>query len=181
MTLKIGVCGAAGRMGRTILALCHETEGVKVTAAIEHDKSPAAGRDAGELAGTGRLGVPVTNIAALGDNVDVLIDFSLAAGFAANIQKCVATNTKMVIGTTGLGQDDHKLLETAADKIAIVYAPNMSIGVNLCLKLLEMTARAIGADTDIEIIEAHHRHKKDAPSGTACAWAKWWPRRWGAI
>ena len=84
MTLKIGVCGAAGRMGRTILALCHETEGVKVTAAIEHDKSPAAGRDAGELAGTGRLGVPVTNIAALGDNaadnVDVLIDFSLAAG-----------------------------------------------------------------------------------------------------
>ncbi len=171
MTLKIGVCGAAGRMGRTILALCHETEGVKVTAAIEHDKSPAAGRDAGELAGTGRLGVPVTGVAALGDNaadnVDVLIDFSLAAGFAANIQKCVATNTKMVIGTTGLGREDHKLLETAADQIAIVYAPNMSIGVNLCLKLLEMTARAIGADTDIEIIEAHHRHKKDAPSGTA--------------
>ena len=73
----------------------------------------------------------------------------------------------MVIGTTGLGRDDHKLLETATDQIAIVYAPNMSIGVNLCLKLLEMTARAIGADTDIEIIEAHHRHKKDAPSGTA--------------
>ena len=168
MTLRIGVCGAAGRMGKTVLALCDETEGVEVAAAIEHGDSPATGHDAGELAGLGRLGVPVSiDIAALAGRVDVLIDFSLAAGVAANIQKCLASNIKMVIGTTGLGREDHKLMAAAADQIAIVFAPNMSIGVNLCLKLLEMTAGAMGADSDIEIIEAHHRHKKDAPSGTA--------------
>ena len=168
MTLRIGVCGAAGRMGKTILALCAETAGVEATAAIEHDASPAVGRDAGELAGVGPLGVPVSvDIAALTRPVDVMIDFSLAAGVADNIQKCAASNINMVIGTTGLGPADHKRLRAAADRIAIVCAPNMSVGVNLCLKLLELTAGAIGADSDIEIIEAHHRHKKDAPSGTA--------------
>ena len=168
MTLRIGVCGAAGRMGKTILALSAETAGVEATAAIEHGASPAVGRDAGELAGVGRLGVPVSvDIAALARPVDVMIDFSLAAGVAANIQKCMASNITMVIGTTGLGPADHKRLRAAADRIAIVFAPNMSVGVNLCLKLLELTAGAIGADSDIEIIEAHHRHKKDAPSGTA--------------
>lgn len=168
MTLRIGVCGAAGRMGKTILALCAETAGVEATAAIEHDASPAVGRDAGELAGVGSFGVPVSvDISALASPVDVMIDFSLAAGVAANIQKCVAANINMVIGTTGLGPADHKRLRAASDRIAIVFAPNMSIGVNLCLKLLELTAGAIGADSDIEIIEAHHRHKKDAPSGTA--------------
>ena len=168
MTLKIGVCGAAGRMGKTILALCAETAGVEATAAIEHGASPAVGRDAGELAGVGSLGVPVSvDIAALARPVDVMIDFSLAAGVAANIQKCAASNINMVIGTTGLSPADHKRLRAAAERIAIVFAPNMSVGVNLCLKLLELTAGAIGADSDIEIIEAHHRHKKDAPSGTA--------------
>lgn len=168
MTLRIGVCGAAGRMGKTILALCAETTGVEASAAIEHDASPAVGRDAGELAGVGLLGVPVSvDISALASPVDVMIDFSLAAGVAANIQKCAAANINMVIGTTGLGPEDHKRLRAAADRIAIVFAPNMSVGVNLCLKLLELTAGAIGADSDIEIIEAHHRHKKDAPSGTA--------------
>lgn len=168
MTLRIGVCGAAGRMGKTILALSAETAGVEATAAIEHDASPAVGRDAGELAGVGRLGVPVSvDIAALASPVDVMIDFSLAAGVAANIQKCAASKINMVIGTTGLGPADHKQLRAASDRIAIVFAPNMSVGVNLCLKLLELTAGAIGADSDIEIIEAHHRHKKDAPSGTA--------------
>ena len=173
MTLRIGVCGAAGRMGKTILTLCAETAGVEVTMAIEHDASPAVGQDAGELAGVGSLGVRVgDDIAALSSPVDVVIDFSLAAGVVANIQKCAASNINMVIGTTGLAPADYKQLEAAADRIAIVFAPNMSVGANLCLKLLEMTAVEIGADSDIDIVETHHRNKKDVPSGTALSMGK---------
>ncbi len=168
MAVRIGVCGAAGRMGKTILEVCNETDGVEVTAAVEYSGSSMLGLDAGELAGIGKNGVTITDdISAHADHVDVVIDFTLATSVAANIQKCVAAGCKMVIGTTGLTPEDHDLIKSAANKIAIMYAPNMSIGVNLCLKLLEMTAKVIGNDTDIEIIEAHHRHKKDAPSGTA--------------
>lgn len=166
--VRIGVCGAAGRMGKTILEVCNDNDGVEVTAAIEYSGSPMLGLDAGELAGIGKLGVNITDdIASVADQVDVIIDFTLATSVAANIQKCVAANCKMVIGTTGLSQNDQDLIKTASEKIAIVFAPNMSIGVNLCFKLLEIAAQVIGDDTDIEIIEAHHRHKKDAPSGTA--------------
>ena len=168
MTVRIGVCGAAGRMGKTILEVCNDTEEVEVTAAIEYGGSPMLGLDAGELAGIGKIGVTITDdISAIADQVDVMIDFTLASSVAANIKKCVAAKCKMVIGTTGLNQEDRDLIKQSANKIAIVFAPNMSIGVNLCFKLLEMAARVIGNDTDIEIIEAHHRHKKDAPSGTA--------------
>ena len=168
MAVRVGVCGAAGRMGKTILEVCSETEGVEVTAAIEYSKSPMLGLDAGELAGIGKIGVTITDdIVAVADQVDVMIDFTLATSVPANVQKCLASKCKMVIGTTGLSHEDQEFIKTASNKIAIVFAPNMSIGVNLCLKLLEMTAKVIGNDTDIEIIEAHHRHKKDAPSGTA--------------
>ena len=166
--VRVGVCGAAGRMGKTIIEVCNETDAVKLTAAIEYSESPMLGMDAGEVAGTGKLGVEIINdISAIADQVDVIIDFTLAASVSANLQKCVSSNCKMVIGTTGLTQDDHDQIKSASDKIAIVFAPNMSIGVNLCLKLLEMAAQVIGNDADIEVIEAHHRHKKDAPSGTA--------------
>lgn len=168
MAVRVGVCGAAGRMGKTILEVCNDNDGVEVTAAIEYSESPMLGLDAGEVAGLGKLGVNITDdIAAIADQVDVIIDFTLASSVAANIQKCVASDCKMVIGTTGLSQNDQDLIKTASEKMAIVFAPNMSIGVNLCFKLLEMAAQVIGDDTDIEIIEAHHRHKKDAPSGTA--------------
>lgn len=168
MAVRIGVCGAAGRMGKTILEVCNETEGVEVTAAIEYSESSMLGLDAGELAGIGKLGINITDdITAIADQVDVIIDFTFAASVSANIQKCVAANCKMVIGTTGLTNDDHEKIKKASNKIPIVFAPNMSIGVNLCLKLLEMASQVIGDDADIEIIEAHHRHKKDAPSGTA--------------
>jgi 4-hydroxy-tetrahydrodipicolinate reductase len=166
--IRVGVCGASGRMGKTILEVCNDDDGIEVTAAIEYSGSPVLGLDAGELAGIGKLGVDITDdISGIADKVDVMIDFTLATSVPANIRKCVSANCKMVIGTTGLTHDDHELIKDASKKIAIVFAPNMSIGVNLCLKLLEMAAQVIGKDTDIEIIEAHHRHKKDAPSGTA--------------
>jgi 4-hydroxy-tetrahydrodipicolinate reductase len=166
--VRVGVCGAAGRMGKTILEVCNDNDDIEIAAAIEYSGSPMLGLDAGEVAGLGKLNVNITDdIASVADQVDVMIDFTLATSVAANIQKCVSTNCKMVIGTTGLTHDDHELIKTASNKIAIVFAPNMSIGVNLCFKLLEMAAQVIGEDTDIEIIEAHHRNKKDAPSGTA--------------
>ena len=166
--VRVGVCGAAGRMGKTILEVCNDNNNIEVTAAIEYSGSPMLGLDAGDVAGIGNLGVTITdNITSVADQVDVIIDFTLATSLSANIRKCVSANIKMVIGTTGLTQDDHGLINFASNDIAIMFAPNMSIGVNLCFKLLEMAAKVIGEDTDIEIIEAHHRHKKDAPSGTA--------------
>ena len=168
MTTRVGVCGAAGRMGKTILEVCNDNDDIEVTAAIEHSGSPVLGLDAGEIAGIGKLGVSITDdISDIADQVDVMIVFTLAQSIPVNVQKCVSGKCKMVIGTTGLTNEDHELIKSASNKIAIVFAPNMSIGVNLCFKLLEMAARVIGDDTDIEIIEAHHRMKKDAPSGTA--------------
>ena len=168
MTVKIGVCGAAGKMGKAILEVCKETSGIEISAAIEHPDSSKIGIDAGEVAGIGKLDVAITNdILSVAKDIDVMIDFTLATSVVQNIDNCVASNCKMVIGTTGLDEKDHSQIKTAANKIAIVYAPNMSIGVNLCFKLLEMTSNVIGKDADIEIIEAHHRDKKDAPSGTA--------------
>lgn len=168
MVTRVGICGAAGRMGKTILEVCNETEGVEVTAAIEYSGSSMLGVDAGEQAGIGKLDISITDdIAAVADNVDVIIDFTFADVFAANLEKCVASNCKMVIGTTGLSPKDLDAIKKASERIAIVFAPNMSIGVNVTLKLLEMAASVLGESADIEIIEAHHNQKKDAPSGTA--------------
>lgn len=168
MTVRVGICGAAGRMGRTLLDICNDDEAIEVTAAIEYSGSSMLGLDAGELSGIGKLDINITDdISGIADQIDVMIDFTVATSVSANIRKCVSANCKMVIGTTGLTHDDHDLIKSASKKIAIVFAPNMSIGVNLCFKLLEMAAQVIGDDSDIEIIETHHRHKKDAPSGTA--------------
>ena len=168
MAIKIGVCGAAGRMGKTILEVCNEIDNVKVAAAIEYKGSSMIGIDAGEQAGIGKIGVAITDdIAKVADQFDVLIDFTIASSLTENIEKCHAAGKRMVIGTTGLDDEQKELINKVAEDIAIVFAPNMGIGVNLCLKLLEMAAQVIGEESDIEIIEAHHRHKKDAPSGTA--------------
>ena len=168
MTVRVGVCGAAGRMGRVILKVCKETDGVEIGAAIEHIESPHIGIDAGELAGIGKLGIEITDdILSIVNKVDVMIDFTLATSVIQNIDKCISSNCKMVIGTTGLNDKDQAKLKSATNEIAIVFAPNMSIGVNLCFKLLETASNVIGKDADVEIIEAHHRDKKDAPSGTA--------------
>ena len=165
---KAAISGAAGRMGKTILEVISETDGISAGAAIEQSDSPALGLDAGEQAGIGRLGVSVTdNIQSVIDDFDVLIDFTRADAVLQNLEACRAGNKKAVIGTTGLSAEQQEVLKAASEETAIVFAPNMSVGVNLCFKLAELAASIVGDSTDIEIIEAHHNRKIDAPSGTA--------------
>ncbi|MCY4154118.1 MAG: 4-hydroxy-tetrahydrodipicolinate reductase [Gammaproteobacteria bacterium] len=166
--IKAAISGAAGRMGKTILAVIGETDGIATGAAIEQPGSPALGLDAGEQAGSGRLGVSITaDLESVMDDFDVLIDFTRADAVLQNLARCRAGGKKVVIGTTGLSADQQQTLRAASKEIAIVFAPNMSVGVNLCFKLAELAARVIGDSADIEIIEAHHNRKIDAPSGTA--------------
>lgn len=165
---RIAITGAAGRMGRTLIEACDITEGVQVTAAIERPGSTFVGVDAGEMAGLGKLGVKIVDgIEAVLADFDVLIDFTIPAATLANLAVCEANGKSMVIGTTGFSDEEKARLQAASEKISIVFAPNMSVGVNLCLKLLQMAASVLQDDVDIEVIEAHHRHKIDAPSGTA--------------
>jgi 4-hydroxy-tetrahydrodipicolinate reductase len=168
--VRVAVTGAAGRMGRVLIEACQQAEGVELGAAVERPGSSVIGVDAGELAGVGRNGVTVVDdlVAVTGD-FDVLIDFTRPEVTLANLAVCAQAGRKMVIGTTGFDDAQKGELRAAAERIAIVFAPNMSVGVNLCLKLLDMAARVLGDEVDIEIIEAHHRHKVDAPSGTALA------------
>jgi 4-hydroxy-tetrahydrodipicolinate reductase len=165
---RIAIAGAAGRMGRNLVQACQQAEGMEVTVALEHPESSLLGSDAGELAGLGRLGVSIgSDIKAVLADFDVLIDFTRPEPALANLAACSAAGKRMVIGTTGFSDMQKAEIAAAARRIAIVFAPNMSVGVNLCLKLLDMAARVLGDEVDIEVIEAHHRHKVDAPSGTA--------------
>jgi len=168
--LRVAVTGAAGRMGRTLIEAVNQTEGMQLTAAIVEPGSSLAGADAGELAGQGKLGIVLnSSLESVLDQFDLLIDFTAPEVTIANLQLCVSAGKKIVVGTTGLSDQQKAELELAGKKIAIMFAPNMSVGVNLCFKLLEIAAKALGDDGgyDIEVIEAHHRHKVDAPSGTA--------------
>lgn len=163
---RIAIVGAAGRMGRSLIEACHGTAGLKLAVAVERQGSPALGSDAGELAGIGRLGVAVSDTL-VPEAFDVLVDFTRPEVTMANLAVCQRAGKKMVIGTTGFTAEQRPFLEKAGKEIALVVAPNMSVGVNLCFKLLETAARVLGDEVDIEIVEAHHRHKVDAPSGTA--------------
>jgi len=168
--LRVAVTGAAGRMGRTLIEAVNQTEGMQLTAAIVEPGSSLAGADAGELAGQGKLGIVLnSSLESVLDQFDLLIDFTAPEVTIANLQLCASAGKKIVVGTTGLSDQQKAELELAGKKIAIMFAPNMSVGVNLCFKLLEIAAKALGDDGgyDIEVIEAHHRHKVDAPSGTA--------------
>ena len=165
---RIAVVGAAGRMGRTLVQAVHETPGLDLTVAVERLGSSLVGSDAGELAGVGRLNVPVEeDLAAAVDRFDTLIDFTTPAATLAHLALCRAHGRRAVIGTTGIDAPGRAAIAAAGTEIGIVFAPNMSVGVNLCFRLLELAARVMGEDADIEIVEAHHRHKVDAPSGTA--------------
>lgn len=165
---RIAVIGAAGRMGKILIEAIGQVEGAALTAAIERPESSLIGADAGELAGVGRLGVAISgDLTQVVDDFDVLIDFTHPTTTLVNLQVCREAGKSMVIGTTGFSEEEKALLAEAAKGISIVFAPNYSVGVNLCLKLLDMAARVMGDDADIEVIEAHHRHKVDAPSGTA--------------
>src|SRR5713226_10527603 len=165
--LNIAIAGAAGRMGRTLIEACSQTKVLRLLAALERPDSAAIGTDAGELVGLGKLGVAVTdNLTAELDHFDVLIDFTRPEATLAYLEICRHAGKRMVIGTTGFDAAGKKQIAAAADQIAIVFAPNMSVGVNLCFHLLAIAARILNDEVDIEIIEAHHRHKVDAPSGT---------------
>ncbi len=164
---RIAIAGAGGRMGKTLIEACHQHPQCTLVAATERPDSSLTGCDAGELAGIGRIGVPVVASLDDADAFDVLIDFTHPSSTRAHVDFCVQHGRKLVIGTTGCDDELEAKIRQAAESIAIVYAPNMSVGVNLCLKLLQMAARVLGDEVDIEVIEAHHRHKVDAPSGTA--------------
>jgi 4-hydroxy-tetrahydrodipicolinate reductase len=166
--IRVAVAGAGGRMGRTLVGAVHRTEGMAVSAATETGDSGLIGVDAGEVAGIGKLGVAIRpDLDEVLGEFDVLIDFTTPDATMHNLSLCRDARCRSVIGTTGLGPAQREALSEAAIDIALVYAPNMSVGVNLCFKLLDMAAKVMGDDVDIEIIEAHHRHKVDAPSGTA--------------
>lgn len=166
--VRVGVAGAAGRMGRSLIAACQASAAVQLVAAIERPGSEWIGRDAGEVAGLSPLAVPIgSDLDAFAAVADVLIDFTRPEPSLRHVEYCADRGIRMVIGTTGFTPDQRMLIEQASQSTAMVLAPNMSVGVNLVLKLLQLTARTIGAHTDIEVIEAHHRHKVDAPSGTA--------------
>lgn len=167
-TINVGVIGAGGRMGRMLIEAVQDNPQTTLNAAIERQGSSLVGADAGEVAAIGRLNVQIVDdLKAVINDIDVLIDFSLPDATEQNMQICAANKVAMVIGTTGFNEQQEQVLKEASKQIAIVYAGNYSTGVNLSLKLLAMAAKAFGSDADVEVIEAHHKHKIDAPSGTA--------------
>ena len=166
--VSIAITGAAGRMGKTLIQAIAASDDLKLGAALESPHSEFLGADAGELAGVGHLGVAVVADAAqVVDQFDVAVDFTVPVATLALAQVCRSAGKGLVVGTTGFTDDQLNTLKQAQQDLALFMAPNMSVGVNLTFKLIEMAARALGDTVDVEVIEAHHRHKIDAPSGTA--------------
>lgn len=168
MTVRIAVTGAAGRMGKMLIEAIAANEGAQLTAAIERPGSSLIGADAGELAGVGHCGVTIVDDAqkVLSD-FDVMIDFTAPAATVANAALCAENGKRLIIGTTGCNEQEKSDIVAAAQQTAIIMASNYSTGVNVCFKLIKEAAAILGDDYDIEIVEAHHRHKVDSPSGTA--------------
>ncbi len=165
---RIGVTGASGRMGASLIKALAQSTAVSLTAAVDRAGSPVIGKDCGELIGAEASSIKIVdNLADVIHQFDILIDFTRPEASMGYVELCRQAGKKLVIGTTGFSEDQKTKIAEAAKETAIVMAPNMSVGVNLSLKLLEMTAKVMGDYTDIEIIEAHHRHKVDAPSGTS--------------
>jgi len=167
MTMKIAVAGASGRMGRMLIEAALNSPDAELAGALDVAGSPAIGRDAADFLGRSS-GVRVSaDFGQALDGATHLIDFTRPEGTLEHLRHCEARGVKMVIGTTGFDQEGKSRIQAASASIAIVFAPNMSVGVNATLKLLEVAAGILNTGYDIEIIEAHHRHKVDAPSGTA--------------
>ena len=167
MTLRIAIAGASGRMGHMLIEAVLAAPDLQLAGALDIAGSPALGQDAGAFAGR-HTGVPITSDLHAGlANAQVLIDFTRPAGTLAHLAACRALGVKAVIGTTGFSPEQKAAITAHAAQCAVVFAPNMSVGVNVVLKLLDQAARALNQGYDIEVIEAHHRHKVDAPSGTA--------------
>ncbi len=171
--VRVAVTGAGGRMGKTLIEAIDINEQVQLTAAIERPDSSLIGVDSGELAGIGRNDIAVVDsLEAVINDFDVLVDFTAPVATAASATLCAANNKHMVIGTTGFTDEQMAAVDKLAKSTAICMATNFSTGVNLCFKLLDVAASVLGDDVDIEIVEAHHRHKVDAPSGTALSMGK---------
>ncbi|MDE2613833.1 MAG: 4-hydroxy-tetrahydrodipicolinate reductase [Burkholderiales bacterium] len=167
--LKVAVAGAGGRMGRMLIDAVLAADDLRLVGALDIAASPALGHDAGAAAGR-TTGVLVTADLRAGlAGSDVLVDFTRPEGTLANLALCRELGVRMVIGTTGLDAAHKEQIADSAQRLAIVLAPNMSVGVNVMLALVEQAARLLGDDYDLEVVEAHHRHKVDAPSGTALA------------
>lgn len=168
MTVKIAVTGAGGRMGKILIEAVAAVENAELAVAIERPGSSLVGADAGELAGVGKLGVAIVDdLRSVTEQFDVLIDFTAPAATLANAAVCAEAGKALVVGTTGFSAEEKTRLDELLSNSPVCIAANYSTGVNLCFKLLDMAARVLADDVDIEIYEAHHRHKVDAPSGTA--------------
>ncbi len=167
---KLVVVGAGGRMGRRIVALAAESKRFEIVGAVDKADHPDLGKDAGVLAGAERLNVPLTSSWPAG--AQVAIDFSMPEAAEETVKACAAHKISLVIGTTGLTPDQQESLKSAARTIPIVYSTNMSVGMNVLFNLVGKAAAMLGQDFDIEIVEKHHRFKKDAPSGSALTLAQ---------
>jgi 4-hydroxy-tetrahydrodipicolinate reductase len=167
--LRVVVCGAAGRMGGRVLHTLRSEKGIEVTGATERSEAPEVGLDAGTVAGAGALGVKVSGSLdiALERGADVVVDFTAPSASLRHAQICAARKVALVIGTTGLSDHARAEIGARAREIPIVLAPNMSVGVNVLFRVVSQAARALGPGYEVEILEMHHRAKKDAPSGTA--------------
>lgn len=168
--MRVAVSGACGRMGRRLVAVVSEQDDMEVAAALEAPSHPDLGKDAGEVAGVGRLGVAVA--AELDAAADVLIEFSMPEPAAEHAALCAERGMAAVIGVTGLTDAQKAGIARAAEKAPVLLAPNMSVGVNVAFEVAAMLARTLGDSYDVEIVETHHRLKKDAPSGTALGFAE---------
>jgi 4-hydroxy-tetrahydrodipicolinate reductase len=176
--MKLAIAGASGKMGRMLIETVLSQPDMSLAVALDHQSSPAIGQDAGATLGI-NTGIAITSdLNALG-LADCLIDFTRPEGTLEHLQACTEHGVKMVIGTTGFDAAGKAAIEAAANKIGMVFAPNMSVGVNATLKLLEVAAKILNSGYDVEIFEAHHRHKVDAPSGTALKMGEVIAQTWG--
>ena len=164
---NIAIIGAAGRMGCALVRGSRCSEGLTVVAALEQSGHAAIGRDAGAVAGIGEIGIAITDNLKAIEKADVAVDFSFHSAVPANMKTAARLGKAVVLGTTGLSDDEAAAVKAAAAKIPVLWAPNMSLGVNVLFAMVEKAAGVLGLDYDAEIVEVHHRHKKDAPSGTA--------------
>jgi 4-hydroxy-tetrahydrodipicolinate reductase len=171
--LNVIVCGAAGRMGSTLVRLIHESRAMKIAGAVESANHPQIGKDAGEVAGVGKVGVPIdADLASLIKGAGVVIEFTAPDATLEHVKIAAEKNIPIVVGTTGLNQKQLDEIKQLSRRTRVLISANMSLGVNLLVSLMGKVAAILGDDYDVEIVEAHHRFKKDAPSGTALALAK---------
>ena len=173
MPVNVCIAGAAGRMGQRLIALGLEDPELKVAYALETSGHPWIGKDVGPLSGLGRdIGAPVARSICPNCGVDVIVDFTTHSAAADLALEAAALGIPIVIGTTGMTPDEKAQIAAAAQKIPIIHAPNFSVGVNVLFKLATLAAKTLGHDYDVEIVEAHHNQKTDAPSGTALGLAE---------